>query len=173
MTTNAQRAQVRSNARNASARIALTAVVCAASFFVSFRHIVEVARDAGNDAVTAGMYPVCIDAVILVSALYLVASTGVNKMAKLWATIGRYFGFSATVFANMAHSGWANPTAVIINLIPAVALIITMELVVYGFKATPAARASQATARKAAPRKAATAKAAPATPAKARKLQAV
>lgn len=144
---------------NAQARIALTTVVCAASFFVSASHIVDVARHAGNDAVTSAMYPVCIDAVILVSALYLVASTGVNKIAKLWATLGRYFGFSATVFANMAHSGWTNPSDVIINLIPAVALIITMELVVYGFKATPAARASQA--RKAAPRKASTPKAAP------------
>jgi len=149
MTTNAQRAQARSNARNANARIALTLVVCAASFFVSYSHIFEVAQGAGNDKLTAGVYPICIDAVILVSALYLVAATGVNKLAKLWATVGRYFGFSATVFANMAHSGWTNPSDVIINLIPAVALIITMELVVYGFKATPAARASQATARKA------------------------
>jgi hypothetical protein len=101
------------------------------------------------------MYPVCIDAVILVSALYLVATTGVNKLAKFWATAGRYFGFAATVFANMAHSGWTSASDVVINLIPAVALIITMELVVYGFKATPATRSSQA--RKAAPRKATTA----------------
>lgn len=158
---------------NAKLRIALTLIVCAASFFVSYRHIFEVAMGAKNDTATAAVYPVCIDAVILVSALYLVAATGVNKMAKLWATVGRYFGFAATVFANMAHSGWGNVSDIIINLIPAIALIITMELVVYGFKATPAARTSQA--RKATPRKAATAKATPAAkaPTKARKLQVV
>ena len=167
MTTNAQRAQARSNARNAQARIGLTLVVCAASFFVSYQHIFEVALGAKNSTATAAVYPVCIDAVILVSALYLVAATGVNKMAKLWATAGRYFGFTATVFANMAHSGWGNVSDIIINLIPATALIITMELVVYGFKATPAARASQA---KATTRKATKT---PAKPATVRKLKAV
>jgi hypothetical protein len=52
----------------------------------------------------------------------------------------------------------------IVNMIPAVALIITVELLVYGWKATPATRPSQA--RKATPRKAATAKATPKAPAK-------
>ena len=119
---------------------------------------------ADNTQVSAAVYPVSIDAVILVSALYLVGGTGVNKLAKMWATVGRVFGFAATIFCNMAHSGWDNVASVVVNMIPAIALIITVEMLVYGWKATPAARTSQA--RKAAPRKAAatkttTAKAAP------------
>lgn len=149
---------------NLIARLATTAVVCAGSFYVSFRHITEVAMHAGNSADVAYVFPVTIDAVILVCTLTLVASTGVNKMAKMWATIGRIFGFAATIFCNMAASGWHNPGAIVINMIPAIALIVTVELMVYGWKATPAAktpaaRRTQSTpktaAKAAAPRKAA------------------
>ena len=157
---------------NAKARLVLTAIVCAAAFKISFGHIYDVALHAGNSPDNAIVYPVAIDAVILVSALYLVANQGVNKMAKLYATAGRLFGFAATIYCNMAASGWSNPGDVVINMIPAISLIITVELLVYGFKATPAARTSQA-ARKAAPRKASAPKAAKATTTATRRLNAV
>jgi hypothetical protein len=142
---------------NMKLRLALTAIVCGAAFYVSYRHIVTVALASGNTADTAFVYPLTIDAMILVSAVTLVASTGVNKMAKLWAMIGRYFGFTATIYCNLAAGHFTSVAGAIVNMIPALALIITVELLVYGWKATPAARPLQA--RKATPSKKATAKA--------------
>jgi len=147
--------------RNMQLRLALTTIVCAASFYVSYRHILEVALSTGNTLDAAIVYPITIDALILVSALTLIASTGVSKMAKLWATAGRAFGFGATVYCNLAASHFTSVMGAIVNMIPAVALIITVELLVYGWKATPATRpvAARRPAAKKAP--AAKAKAAP------------
>jgi drug/metabolite transporter (DMT)-like permease len=149
---------------NMKLRLALTTVVCAASFYVSYRHILEVALSTGNTIDSAVVYPITIDALILVSALTLIATTGVSKMAKLWATAGRAFGFAATVYCNLAASHFTSVMGAIVNMIPAVALIITVELLVYGWKATPATR--PVAARKAAAPRKATAKAAPKAPAK-------
>lgn len=121
-------------------RMALVVIVCFGVFYTSFRHIVAVATDYGNTMDIAIMYPVCIDAVILISALTLIAPRGVNKQAKMWATVGRVVGFTTTIYANMLHSAWESTDAVLVNLIPGVMLIITVELMIYGFKATPATR---------------------------------
>lgn len=148
--------------KNLIARLVLTALVCGASFYVSYRHITEVAMEAGNTWDVAMFFPVTIDAVILVSAFTLMAGTGVNKAAKAWATAGRVFGFAATTYCNVAASHFSSVNSAIINMLPAIALIVTVELLVYGVKSTPAARTSQARTRKATAAK----KAAPSTPAK-------
>lgn len=135
--------------KNLIARLALTALVCGASFYVSFRHITEVAVEAGNTWDVAMFFPVTIDAVILVSAFTLMATTGVNRTAKSWATAGRVFGFAATTYCNIAASHFSSVNSAVINMLPALALIVTVELLVYGVKSTPAARASQTRARKA------------------------
>jgi len=123
------------------ARIALTGAVALGSFWISASHIVRVASEAGNHGLAAYVYPVSIDCVILVSVLTLVVKTGVNRMAKMYAAAGRIFGFSATIYANLAASGWTSVTAAIVNLIPAISLIVVMELLVHAAQATPATRA--------------------------------
>jgi hypothetical protein len=150
---------------NMKLRLALTAIVCGAAFYVSYRHIVTVALASGNTADTAFVYPLTIDAMILVSAVTLVASTGVNKMAKMWAMIGRYFGFTATIYCNLAAGHFTSVAGAVVNMIPALALIITVELLVYGWKATPATR-PVAARKAAAPRKTTAKKATPTAPAK-------
>jgi drug/metabolite transporter (DMT)-like permease len=126
------------------ARLALIAIVCACVFYTSFRHITHVALSYGNTADVAVLYPICIDAVILVSALTLTARTGVNRVTKLWASAGRYFGFAATIFCNVSSSEFASSMAVVVALIPAIALIITVELLIHAAQGTPATRARKA-----------------------------
>src|SRR5689334_23008117 len=122
------------------ARIALTAAVAGGTFFISASHIVAVATAAGNHGLAAYVYPVAIDAAILVSVLTLVAKSGVNWKAKSYAAAGRIFGFSATIYCNLAASHWTSITSAIVNLIPAISLIIVMELLVHAAQATPATR---------------------------------
>lgn len=124
-------------------QMVLISVVCLGIFYTSFRHIVAVAVHYGNTIDVAIMYPICIDAVILISALTLIQPRGVNKQAKMWATVGRIVGFVFTLYANMLHSGWESTDAVLVNLIPGVMLIITVELLIYGYKGTTATRKKQ------------------------------
>lgn len=121
-------------------RLGLTALVCACVFKISAGHIIGVAIHYGNTADNAVLYPVCIDAMILVSALYLAANIGVSKMTKFYAKIGRYFGFAATIFCNVAASNFSSTIACIIALIPAISLIIVIELLIHGSKKTAATR---------------------------------
>lgn len=117
------------------ARFALIVAVTAGIFYVSASHIIAVAEQYGNHGTAALIYPLCIDGVILISALTLVATQGsVGKDTKRWATVARYFGFAATIYANLEHSGYGSQGAVVVNLIPALALIFTMEITVKSAK---------------------------------------
>lgn len=133
---------------NLQIRLALTTAVAAGTFYISASHIVSVATSAGNQGLAAYVYPVAIDCVILVSVLTLVARVAVNRMAKFYAKAGRIFGFAATIYCNLAASHFVNVTSAIVNLIPALSLIVVMELLVHSAQATPATRA-RAAARKA------------------------
>jgi hypothetical protein len=130
------------------ARIALTAAVALGTFYISASHIVRVASAAGNHGLAAYVYPVAIDCVILASVITLVARKGVNWKAKGYAAAGRIFGFGATIYCNLAASGWTSLTSAIVNLIPALSLIIVMELLVHTAQGTPATRASQPAAKR-------------------------
>lgn len=143
----------------AQIRILLITVVCAAVFYTSYSEIYAVALHYTGKARVAATYPICIDAVILIAALTLVARTGVNATAKRWARFGRVFGFTSTILCNAAASGFASAdaltldlvVAVAVSLIPAISLIATVELLIHGAQGTPASRARAAkTARPAA-----------------------
>lgn len=121
-------------------RIALITAVCLLVFYGSFRHIVEVAERYGNSTDVAFTYPFCIDAVILISALTLVARKGVSRATRRWARIGRLFGFAATIFANALVSNFSDTVAAAVAMIPALALIITVELLIHGAQGTAAVR---------------------------------
>lgn len=139
------------------ARIALIAVVCAAQFYTSARDIIETAMPlVHHDLTRAITFPVCIDALILISALTVAVRTGINAKARRWAAFGRYFGFGATIYANGLSGGIANTTHIdagiitgtLFLLIPAVALIATIELLIHGVQGTPATRKASATKSK-------------------------
>jgi hypothetical protein len=146
------------NLTSAQIRIALIVTVCAAQFYTSARDIVETAMPlVHHDLSRAVTFPICIDAMILIAALTVAARTGVNAKARRWAGFARYFGFAATIYANGLASGIASAkvidaqiiTGTAFLLIPAVALICTMELLIHGAQGTPATR--KAAGAKAAP----------------------
>lgn len=137
----------------AQIRIALIVTVCAAQFYTSARDIVTTALPlVHGDLSRAVTFPICIDALILIAALTVAARTGVNAKARRWAGFGRYFGFAATIYANGLSGGIAHAaridasivTGTLFMLIPAVALIVTMELLIHGAQGTPASRKAAA-----------------------------
>jgi DNA-binding transcriptional regulator YbjK len=135
---------------NRTFRLILTAVITLGAFSISAVHWFDVATDAGNPWYAAVVYPIAIDALILLSALTMMATTGVNRMAKWYATIGRAFGFGATIYGNIAASHFETLNDAIINMLPAISLIIGVEMLIHGMKATVNTRARKTT--KSAPR---------------------
>lgn len=132
----------------AQIRIVLITAVCGAVFYTSYSEIYSVALHYTHKPRVAMTYPICIDAVILIAALTLVARTGVNKAARTWARFGRLFGFASTILCNAASSGFANAdrvsldlvVGVAVALIPAISLIATVELLIHGAQGTPQSR---------------------------------
>lgn len=122
----------------------LTALVWAGAFKISSSHIIELAMRFGNRKDDALFYPVIVDAMIIVCALWVASPKGVNKATRLWAAFGRYFGFAATLFANVAHQDLTDAISIGVGLLPAVSVIITTEVFVHGMRSTPAARKAQA-----------------------------
>lgn len=134
-------------------RLAITAIVCLSAFYVSFNHIISVAIDHGNTQDVALVYPITIDGLILVSALSLMESRA--RGVRFWAWVGRYVGFACTLYANTLHSGWESVDSIVVNLIPGVSLIITVELLIHtaqrwlGMRNAKAATSPRKTASKA------------------------
>lgn len=133
---------------NYAARLSTTGLIAGGAFWISANHWIHVATAAGNDLQTAAIYPLAIDALIVGSTLTLLARTGVNRMAKWYAGLGRAFGFGATIYGNLAASEFTSLNSAIINLLPAIALIISVETLVHAAQATPATRARKAPAKK-------------------------
>jgi hypothetical protein len=129
-----------------NARITITGIVTLAVAIISYRHIMEIALAHGNDIFAACLYPLPIDGLIIGCTVALLVKTGVSKATRKWATIGRYFGFAATLYANILHSGWTSIDGIIVNGIPAVSLIILVEVLINSVHGTPATR--QAAQRK-------------------------
>jgi hypothetical protein len=125
------------------ARLGLILLVDAIAFRVSYSHIYELALHFGTPKDVALLYPLCVDALILACSLTLIAKSGVSKIAKLYAFWGRAFGFTATVYCNLASSHWASVEAAAFALIPAVSLIIVTELAIHSAKSTPQKRAAR------------------------------
>ena len=147
--------QPKSNRRS---RVVFTAIIALGAFAISSVHWFHVAQDAGNAWWTAAIYPVAIDCLIIVSAMTMMQSTGVTRMAKYYASLGRAFGFAATLYGNMAASHFTSASDMLVNLMPAVALILSVEMLIASAKATSTSRARAATPRKRSAPKATTAK---------------
>lgn len=124
-------------------KIVLTGIVWAGAFKVSASHIVSVAMKNGNSFSDAIIYPLSIDALIVSSALWVATPKGISRKARAWAAVGRYFGFAATIFANLAHSGWNSWESAGFNLIPAIAVIVATEVFVHASKGTVATRTAK------------------------------
>lgn len=133
-----------------SPKMVLTTVVWAGAFKVSASHAVGTALEYGNSKSDALTYPVLIDALIIACALWVAAPKGVNRATRVWAGFGRFFGFTATLFTNVASadltahgmSPLAIGTSALVNLLPGIAVIVMTEVFVHGMKSTPAARAT-------------------------------
>jgi hypothetical protein len=123
---------------------ATTAVVAGVAGFSSYRHIVEVARAAGEHGSVALVLPLSIDGLIVVGTMAMVDDKRSGRQPRLSARVALGVGVVATLAANIA-SAQPNLTARLVAAIPAVAFLITVEVLARsGRKLTPPAMAVEA-----------------------------
>ncbi|MEV4986619.1 DUF2637 domain-containing protein, partial [Micromonospora sp. NPDC053811] len=106
---------------------ATTALVAVIAGYASFRHIVQVATEAGEHSSVAVALPFAIDGAILVGTLAMLDDKRSNRKPRLSARLAVAFGIVATLAANVAsaHPTW---TARAVAAVPPVAFLLAVEV---------------------------------------------
>lgn len=109
--------------------LAVLAVAVIAAI-VSFSHIETLALSHGQPIWDARFLPVSVDGLLVVSSLTLLADARARRPAPGLARAGLVLGVIATVAANVVFGVHAGPVGAIISAWPAVAFIISTEILV-------------------------------------------
>ena len=121
--------------------LAVLAVAVIAAI-VSFSHIETLALSHGQPIWDARFLPVSVDGLLVVSSLTLLADARARRPAPGLARAGLVLGVIATVAANVVLGVHSGPVGAMINAWPAVAFIISTEILVAQMRragTTPAA----------------------------------
>jgi hypothetical protein len=103
------------------------ALVAAVAGFASYRHIVDVAREAGEHRDVAAVLPLAIDGLILVATLAMLDDKRNGRRPRLSARSALVFGIVATIAANVA-SAQPDVTARLVAAVPAVSFLLAVEV---------------------------------------------
>jgi hypothetical protein len=95
---------------------------------VSFRHALEVVEAHGEDRSTALLYPGTIDGLVFMSSMVLLDAARSGEPAPLLAKWTLGIGIGATVAVNVLHGIEHGPVGAVIAAWPALALVLTVEL---------------------------------------------
>ncbi len=95
---------------------------------VSFRHALEVVQDHGETRDTAMLYPLTIDGLVFASSMVLLDSARRGEEAPLLAKWTLGIGIGATVAVNVLHGIEHGIIGAVIAAWPALALVLTVEL---------------------------------------------
>lgn len=115
---------------------AAAALVAAVAGFASYRHIYDVATDAGEHQGVAAVLPLAIDGLILVATLAMLDDKRQQRRPRTSARVALVFGILATLAANIAS---ANPTvtARLVAAVPAVSFLLAVEVLARSGKPLP------------------------------------
>lgn len=104
-----------------------TVAIAVMAAVVSYRHIHDVVRAYGESPTAAVLVPLCVDGLVLVCSLTLLADQRDGRPRSTLATTGLALGALASLAANIAH---AEPTAIgrLVAAWPSIAFAISHEL---------------------------------------------
>ncbi|GIG92368.1 hypothetical protein Pen02_73040 [Plantactinospora endophytica] len=106
---------------------ATTALVALIAGYASFRHIVQVATEAGEHSSVAVALPFAIDGAILVGTLAMLDDKRSGRKPRVSARLAVAFGIVATLAANIA-SAQPTWTARAVAAVPPVAFLLAIEV---------------------------------------------
>jgi hypothetical protein len=103
------------------------AIAAGVAGFSSYRHIVEVASNAGETIEVASVIPLSIDGLIVVGTMAMIEDRRSGRRPRLSARVALGFGVVATLCANIA-SAQPHVTARLVAAVPAVAFLLAVEV---------------------------------------------
>ncbi|MEV4893538.1 DUF2637 domain-containing protein [Nonomuraea sp. NPDC055795] len=107
---------------------AVVVLLAAVAAVVSYRHAYEVVTAYGEAGFTAVLVPLTIDGLIFASSMVLLDSARRSLPVPWLARVTLVLGIAATLAANVMH-GWAHgPIGAVVAAWPAVALVLSYEL---------------------------------------------
>jgi hypothetical protein len=108
--------------------VAVVVLVALGAAFVSYRHAYDLVHAHGESGPSAAIGPATVDGLIYAAGMVLLSAARRRIRAPRLAYAGLWLGIAATIGANVAH-GWTHgPIGSLVSAWPAVALIISYEL---------------------------------------------
>lgn len=108
--------------------VLVVVAVAVGAAIVSYRHAYELVHSHGETGLTALIVPGTVDGLIYAAGMVLLSAARRRVRPPGLAYVGLWLGITATVGANVAH-GWDHgPIGALVSAWPAVALIISYEL---------------------------------------------
>jgi hypothetical protein len=108
--------------------IAVVVFVGVIAAFVSYRHAYELVHTHGEEGTAAAAGPLTIDGMIYASGMVLLQAARHKIRAPRLAYVGLWLGIAATIGANVAHGAGHGAVGALVSAWPAVALIVSYEL---------------------------------------------
>lgn len=126
-------------------RMVTTAIIALGAAYGSFGHIVHLAEQHGQHGLSAHLYPIMFDALMILSSVNL-SGGALNRMTRFWSRVGMMWGLICSLGANLMSSDMTDTLAAIIAVAPAITLLITVEMLLHGAKSVRAGRRRKASA---------------------------
>lgn len=108
--------------------ITVVVLVAVGAAFVSYRHAYELVHTHGEDGTAAVVGPATVDGLIYAAGMVLLNAARLNRRPPRLAWFGLWLGIVATIGANVAHGLGHGPIGALVSAWPALALIISYEL---------------------------------------------
>jgi Protein of unknown function (DUF2637) len=118
--------------------IAAVSVVALVAAFVSYRHALQVVRAHGESGPLAAAYPLTIDGLIYSASMVLLNAARQQTRPHPLAYFALGLGIAATVAANVAAGLALGPVGAIVAAWPAVALVVSYELLMLVLRSSAA-----------------------------------
>jgi hypothetical protein len=108
--------------------IIVVVLVAVGAAFVSYRHAYDLVHTHGESGPSAAIGPATVDGLIYAAGMVLLSAARRRARAPRLAYAGLWLGIAATIGANVAHGLGHGPIGALVSAWPAVALIISYEL---------------------------------------------
>jgi hypothetical protein len=108
--------------------IIVVVLVAVGAAFVSYRHAYDLVHTHGESGPSAAIGPATVDGLIYAAGMVLLSAARRRVRAPRLAYAGLWLGIAATIGANVAHGLGHGPIGALVSAWPAVALIISYEL---------------------------------------------
>lgn len=108
--------------------IAVVVLVAIGAGIVSYGHAYELVHSHGEGGTAAVIGPATVDGLMFASGMVLLQAARYRVSPPRLAYFGLWLGIAATVGANVAHGAGHGPIGALVSAWPAVALIVSYEL---------------------------------------------